>query len=611
MTDFANMSAVLSSRSQPSIRILTGPSKVAEFPCVVAEFPLPAVNSVPVEQFRAGVRRMAPDGQLKLALPETGLLTFADAGLAAVLAFHNVRSPMDVPSEATLIDQRTGRIVLGYYNPKAAFAAMQAGLQLSHAVFADLAGQYAEPRATAEQFQGWVATIRALQPDYMQRAFLTAARARGIPHYSPAAGSRNLTIGQGRNSYFFFESASQGSSIPGQRLTRNKFHSNTLVRELGFPGVRHGIAGDPESAARLAQEIGFPVVLKPLDGSHGEGVRIGLATPSEVKEAFQTSAVLSRGSALVEEFIPGDAYRLTVFDGKLMRANRQVPPAVMGNGQDTIAQLIEIDNRGRSPAEIATGLLFLLKIDDDMLEVLKSQGFGPNDCPKPGEPVALRRNSNLFTGARLEGMTSKIHPDNIAMAESLARNVYLDAVGIDFVTPDIGVPWHKIRCAVIEINSHPGMGDVVAQRVIAHRFPEGTDGRIPSFLLIGGSFASLEKIAAAAKALGLNAGITDEQITRFGAEQRFFRKASLSERVLSLVLEPTCDVLAVSCGMAALTADGFPQTRFDLALVDAETPLSPDDRQLLARGAATVKYGVTAAGALKYVREQLRRTART
>jgi cyanophycin synthetase len=192
------------------------------------------------------------------------------------------------------------------------------------------------------------------------------------------------------------------------------------------------------------------------------------------------------------------------------------------------------------------------------------------------------------------------------MAESLARNVYLDAAGIDFISPDIGVPWHKIRCAVIEINAHPGIGDTVARRVIAHRFPDGSDGRIPSFLLVGGSFASLEKISAGALALGRNAGITDEQTTRFGTEQRFFRKASLPERVLSLILEPTCDVLAVSCSMAALSAEGFPQTRFDMVLADADAPLTAGDRELLARGTSTVKYGVSPAQAVKHVLAHLR-----
>lgn len=609
MTYFANTSTILSTPFKQSIRILTGPSKVAEFSCVVAEFPLPAIDSVPVERFREIVSRLTLERQLKLALPDTGFLTFAEASLAAVRAFHNVRSPIDVASEVALIEPRIGRIVLGYFNPQAAFAAVQAGLQLSYAVFADVAGQHSDPNMTAERFQGWVATIRALQPDYMQRGLLGAARAQGIPYYSPAPGSRNLTIGQGRHSYFFLESASQGSSIAGQRLTRNKYYSNALVRQLGFPAVRHEIASDPDSAARIAQEIGFPVVLKPLDGSHGKGVRIGLKTASEVREAFPATAALSRGAALVEEFIPGDAHRLTVYDGKLVRACRLVPPSIVGNGNDTIAQLIDADNRGRSPKEIADGALFLLTIDDAMLDVLKSQGFGLNDCPKPGERVALRRNSNLYSGGRLEGLTSQIHPENIAMAESLARNVHLDAAGIDFVTPDIRVPWHKIRCAVIEMNAHPGIGEVIARRVIANRFPDGFDGRIPSFLLVGGTFAGLEKIAAAAKAFGLNAGISDEETTRFGDEQRFFRKASLSERVLSLLLEPTCDVLAVSCSMAALSADGFPQTRFDLALVEAETPLSPEDRQLLGRGASTVKYGVTVAQAVKYALAHLRKRA--
>ena len=72
-----------------------------------------------------------------------------------------------------------------------------------------------------------------------------------------------------------------------------------------------------------------------------------------------------------------------------------------------------------------------------MLNYLAKQGYGLTDRPPAGVKLQLRKTSNIATGGKLRDVSAHIHPDNIAMAETIARNFWLDGAGIDFVTPDI------------------------------------------------------------------------------------------------------------------------------------------------------------------------------
>lgn len=79
-------------------------------------------------------------------------------------------------------------------------------------------------------------------------------------------------------------------------------HAVQLLEEYGIPYPAHGFARDAESAARVAQELGFPVVLKVvspdvLHKTDAGGVLAGLEDTASVRQGF--SAVADRVSSLV------------------------------------------------------------------------------------------------------------------------------------------------------------------------------------------------------------------------------------------------------------------------------------------------------------------------
>src|SRR4029078_12182526 len=82
--------------------------------------------------------------------------------------------------------------------------------------------------------------------------------------------------------------------------------------------------------------MGYPVVVKPLDGNHGKGVSIDLTTPEQVKVAFEEAYEFS-SVVIVETFQVGNDYRILVVDGRVVAAAQRVPGHVVGDGTHTIA----------------------------------------------------------------------------------------------------------------------------------------------------------------------------------------------------------------------------------------------------------------------------------
>ena len=130
-----------------------------------------------------------------------------------------------------------------------------------------------------------------------------------------------------------------------QRLARNKYLGNQLVKQLGFPGSAHGLAHSPEQAVQIANQLGFPVVIKPVDAGKGQGVVSGITTTEELTSVFANANQHSNGGVIVERHVPGDSHRLAAIGGEFRWAVRLIPLHVMGDGKRTVAELLEIRNQ--------------------------------------------------------------------------------------------------------------------------------------------------------------------------------------------------------------------------------------------------------------------------
>ena len=118
---------------------------------------------------------------------------------------------------------------------------------------------------------------------------------------------------------------------------RDKKLTNRLLDSAGLPVPRSEVVEAEDEAVAAAKRIGYPCVLKPLDGNHGRGVALNLRTEEDVRAAFAVALRQSRsGDVVVETYITGNDYRVLVIGGKLAAVAERVPASVTGDGEHTI-----------------------------------------------------------------------------------------------------------------------------------------------------------------------------------------------------------------------------------------------------------------------------------
>ena len=360
------------------------------------------------------------------------------------------------------------------------------------------------------------ATRRSLGPSAM--ALVRAAEERDIPWLRLNDDSL-IQLGQGRYQKRIEAALTSQTSSIAVDIAKDKEFCTQLLYDLGLPAPEQRYARDAEAAIRAADRIGFPVVVKPVDGNHGRGVSINLGTEDEVRDAFERAAEQGSG-VVVESMIAGADHRLLVVDGKLVAAAKRVPAHVVGDGRKTVVELIEEENKNPRRGVGHENMLTRLELDKAARAMLQEQGLSVDSVPEDGREVFLRRTANLSTGGTAVDVTETIHPDNRLMAERAIKAVGLDIGGVDFLTTDITQSYRDTGGAICEINAGPGIRMHIAPSegeprdvggaVMDMLFPPGTPSRIPIAALTGtnGKTTTSRMLAHVLKMAGHTVGQT-------------------------------------------------------------------------------------------------------
>jgi cyanophycin synthetase len=90
---------------------------------------------------------------------------------------------------------------------------------------------------------------------------------------------------------------------------------------------------------------------------------------------------------LVERYLPGSDFRLLVVGNKLVAAARRDPPLVIGNGKNSVRELVELVNADPRRGEGHATSLTKIRLDDIAKNRLKEQGLDENSVPAKGTRV--------------------------------------------------------------------------------------------------------------------------------------------------------------------------------------------------------------------------------
>lgn len=349
-------------------------------------------------------------------------------------------------------------------------------------------------------------------------AIVKEAHKRKIPTIRIGENSM-VQLGYGKYHKKIQATMTSQTSCMSVDIACDKGLTNNLLRSHGLPVPEGKVVNTVEEAVIEAESLGLPVVVKPYNGNQGKGVSLNLSSTSEIERAFEIAKQHSE-KILVEKFIEGKHYRIAVVGDKVIAASERIAAHVIGNGINTIKELIDIENSNPLRGEGHQKPLTKIKIDDVMLLILDKIKMNINSIPKAGEIVYLRENDNLSTGGIGIDVTDEIHPYNVKLALKAAQVIGLDVAGIDITTKDISKPIVENLGAIIEVNACPGIRmhhypskgkpRNVAKAIVDLLFPEDTIHSVPVISVTGtnGKTTTTRMIAKILKNNNMTVGMT-------------------------------------------------------------------------------------------------------
>lgn len=363
-------------------------------------------------------------------------------------------------------------------------------------------------------------------------------------------------------------------------IASNKELTNRLLQEVGIPVPRSLTVRTADEAVRAANRIGYPVVIKPLDGNHGRGVCLDLKTDDEVHQMFPVARDESRsGLVVVETYITGRDYRILVINNQVVAVAERVPAHVVGDGIHTVRELVDITNADPRRGVGHERVLTRITIDTQTMETLERQGIGLDDIPPEGQIVWLKQTGNMSTGGTSIDRTDDIHPDNAELARQAAMVVGLDIAGIDFIAPDISASVRQTGGAIVEVNAGPGFRmhthpteghpRHVGRAVIDMLFPPGTPTRVPIVAVTGtnGKTTTVRMIAHIMKTAGKRVGMTTTDGIYIDGTQIMAGDMSGPTSAQMVLKNPTINFAVLETARGGILRSGLGFDRADVAVV--------------------------------------------
>lgn len=386
-------------------------------------------------------------------------------------------------------------VVFEIEDPDVGLEASKLALRLIHSLLPDaLRSKYSEQSFDFARERDWFIRYtqkRELGPS--TGSLVKAAEERGIPWLRLNQQSL-VQLGHGKYQRRIQATITSETRHIAVELSCDKEMAHKIFEDLGLPVPKQRTASSEREAIRVADRIGYPVVVKPFNGNHGRGVSINLHTPEEVGVAYATAAEHSR-TVVVENFIKGLDHRMLIVNGELVAAAKRVPGHVVGDGHSSIKTLVELVNADPRRGIGHEKSLTRIELDAQAERLLSKKSYSFDTVLAKDEVFYLRETANLSTGGTAVDVTDIVHPDNRAMAIRAAKAIGLDVCGVDFLCEDISQSYRSHGGGICEINAAPGFrmhvspsegqGRDVGGAVMDMLFPKGSPSRIPIACITG------------------------------------------------------------------------------------------------------------------------------
>ncbi|MBC7439059.1 MAG: cyanophycin synthetase [Flavobacterium sp.] len=403
------------------------------------------------------------------------------------------------------------------------------------------------------------------------------AVARDIPWIRLGTNSL-VQLGYGINQMRFQATITCKTSSIAVDIACNKEQTKKMLSAASIPVAGGGICVVEEDLTEIIKKIGYPIVLKPLDGNHGKGASINVTNWEDAVAGLAYAKNYSH-RIIVEKFITGFDFRVLVIDNKLVAAAKRVPAHVLGNGKDTIQQLIDITNLDPRRGYGHENVLTQIDVDRDTEDLLIKLNYTLNTVPNNGETVYLKSTANLSTGGTSVDVTDMMHPENIFLCERISRVIGLDVCGVDIMAENLTQPLKENGGCILEVNAAPGfrmhlapsegLPRNVASPVIDMLYPLGKPSRIPIIAITGtnGKTTTTRLLAHIVKNNGFKVGFTTSD--GIYVQNHMMEKGDTTGPVSAeyILKDPTVEFAILETARGGILRSGLGFSRCDIAVI--------------------------------------------
>jgi cyanophycin synthetase len=403
------------------------------------------------------------------------------------------------------------------------------------------------------------------------------AVARDIPWIRLGTNSL-VQLGYGVNQMRFQATITCKTSNIAVDIACNKEQTKKILNDNAIPVAKGDICIDEEDLKTTVERIGYPIVLKPVDGNHGKGASINVKTWEEALAGMEFAKKYGR-KVIVEKFITGHDFRILVIDNKMVAAAQRVPANVVGNGKHTITELIEETNKDPRRGYGHENVLTEITVDRDTTDLLAKKEYTLETVPAKDEVVYLKSTANLSTGGTSIDITDMIHPDNIFLAERIARVIGLDVCGIDIMAKNLTQPLKETGGVVLEVNAAPGfrmhlapsegLARNVAAPVIDMLYPPGKASRIPIIAVTGtnGKTTTTRLLAHIVKNNGYKVGFTTSD--GIYVQNHMVEKGDTTGPLSAefILKDPTVEFAVLETARGGILRSGLGFSRCDIGII--------------------------------------------
>ena len=408
-------------------------------------------------------------------------------------------------------------------------------------------------------------------------SIIKEAEARGIPWIRLNKYSL-CQLGYGANQKRIQATVTSETSNIGVEIACDKEETKDLLEQAEVPIPKGDIIRTERGLKEAVDYVGFPLVIKPVNGNHGRGITTNINSFDEALIGFKEAKEVSR-LVIVEKYITGEDHRLLVINNKLVAAAKRTPAHVIGDGKSTIQELVDEVNKDERRGYGHEKVLTEIDINSLTLEILKEMDMTTESVPKKGEMVKLKSTANLSTGGTAEDITELIHPYNVFMAERISKIIGLDICGIDIMAEDLTKPLNKSGGAVLEVNAGPGfrmhlqptsgLPRNVGGHVVDMLFPPGSNSRIPIIAVTGtnGKTTTTRLIAHIAKMKGKKVGYTTSDGVYIQNRLLMTGDCTGPKSAEFVLKDPTVNFAVLECARGGLLRAGLGFKKCDIGVV--------------------------------------------